>query len=706
MSSLTFFIFVLLLSSLQENALSCNQLDRDSLLSSFHNQISSSPPLNWSSSPDCCQWEGVACAANRINHNRRITRLSLPERSLSGAITPSFLSNLSFLTHLNLSHNQLSGPLSLPNLFRSLPRLQTLDFSFNRFSGLIQSSEQSSPVSPVSIRTLDLSSNHFNGSIKPLFLRNLIEFNVSNNSFTGPIPSSICLASPLLEILDFSINHFNGSVVRGFGECTHLRVLRAWFNSLSGPIPFDLYNIRSLKELSLANNRFSGIISKRIALLSNLTILELHVNELTGELPSEIGSLSGLEQLQLHTNSLNGTLPHSLMNCSNLTTLLLRNNHFAGEISILDFSKLPRLQGVDLGNNSFTGTIPDSLCLCRSITAVRLAYNQLIGEVPPCMASLRSLIHFSVSDNYLSNVHGALKILRHCENLAVIFMSRCFSDEVMPDDNELSGFKNLQILTLGGCKLSGEIPSWISRLTKIKVLNLSYNKISGRIPIWLGSMPSLFVLNLTQNSLSGELPREIGRLPALVSDNTSTDLSSLALPFLFDSLQYNRLFNLPRGLKVGNNSLSGNIPEEIGQLKLLHVLDLSNNNFDGSIPRNLSNLVNLERLDMSGNSLTGRIPESLTELHFLSYFSVADNDLDGEIPRGGQFDTFGGVAFEGNPKLCGYLLKRQCLVVGEVDEEEEDESLWSDDLPFGLGYLVGLVAVSITLWLCGFFRSK
>ncbi|XP_042018094.1 receptor-like protein 2 [Salvia splendens] len=678
----------------QNRVLSCDKQEQNSLLSFISSQ---SPPLNlnWSPSSNCCHWEGIACTPDG-----RVTRLWLSGKNLTAASLS--LPNLPYLAHVNLSHNRLSGLLpSLP------PRLITLDLSFNALTGPLNR------TLPTTIHTLDLSSNRFNGSLDPTFLllqpSGLAILNISNNAFTGPNPSSICNVSQSIKILDFSANQFTSPVSSSITQCSNLLVFRGGSNTLSGPLPRDLYTLTSLQEISLPNNQLSGPINDAIVNLSNLVILELHVNQLTGSIPQNIGMLSRLEQLQLHSNNLNGTFPPSLTKCTNLTTLLLRNNLLNGQISALDFSKLQRLQALDLGNNTFTGTIPDTLCLCMPLTAIRLAFNELSGEVPPCMASLKNLTHLSLSDNLLSNAAGALTTLKHCHNLAVLFLSRCFHDERVPDNDDLlhpDTFKNLQILTLGGCRLNGQIPFWISKLKKLKVLNLSFNKIHGPIPGWLGTMDSLYVLNLTQNSLTGEIPPEITQLPALISDNTSTDLSHLALPFLFDKLQYNRLFNLPRGVKLGNNSLTGIIPPGIGELRLLHILDLSNNNLSGSIPESVSKLMNLEKLDMSGNELSGEIPEALTKLHFLSAFSVADNDLEGEIPKGGQFETFGFAAFEGNPKLCGEVVNRSCGGIGfrpaAVEEEEGGGSFWCGvRIPFGVGYFVGLVAVSGVV----FFKS-
>lgn len=55
----------------------------------------------------------------------------------------------------------------------------------------------------------------------------------------------------------------------------------------------------------------------------------------------------------------------------------------------------------------------------------------------------------------------------------------------------------------------------------------------------------------------------------------------------------------------GNKLQEGEIPESIGLLKDLIVLNLSSNGFNGNIPSSLGNLTQLESLD---NELSGQIP--------------------------------------------------------------------------------------------------
>ncbi|KAM7474031.1 hypothetical protein LguiB_021274 [Lonicera macranthoides] len=678
----------------------CNEMDLASL-SSLSLNVSN---LNWPSSGDCCSWEGVQC-----DGNDRVTRLWLPARGLRGSISPSF-SKLTKLTQLNLSHNCLSGPLP-DGFFSSFTTLQIVDLCFNCLSGPL-------PISatlPITLHTLDLSSNQFNGSIQSSFLRpamNLRSFNVSNNSFTGGIPSSICVSvSPSIVTLDFSDNGFQGPIGQGFGACEKLEVLRAGFNFLSGPLPDDIYSAGALQEIFLPRNKLNGPIGESVINLANLRILALFGNEFSGLIPNGIGKLSNLEQLLLHVNSFNGTLPQSLMNCTSLKVLKLRANNFVGELSALDFSKLQQLIKVDLGNNYFNGSLPASLFSCKALNAIGLASNQLEGEILPDIVALQSLSFLSLSNNTLTNIRGAFQILRGCKNLSTILVSMNFFGEALPNVESFEGFQNLRILALGGCQLTGQIPNWLKQMTKLEALGLSHNKLTGSIPGWMGNLPNLFYLDLSVNFLLGDFPKELIRLPELSSQPIADliDLSYLELPLFVlrknaSNLQYNRLAYLPPAIYLGSNSLTGNIPVEIGQMKFIRILDLSNNSFSGTIPDQISTLTNMEKLDLSGNNLSGKIPASLKNLNFLSYFSVANNNLHGLIPAGGQFDTFSSSSYEGNPGLCGPILQRTCF-----DSSSSTRPLRSRrrspntklivGLLFGILFVVGVISTVLVLWM-------
>ncbi|XP_050112045.1 receptor-like protein 2 isoform X3 [Malus sylvestris] len=665
-------LLILLFSSILFTIHACDLTER-SALKSFASSLSS-PALNWTASVDCCQWEGITC-----NQNGWIIQLRLPSKGLTGGTFPSSLGNLKLLSHLNLSHNLLSGSLEA-GMFSSLSRLEILDLSYNLFSGEIPLSLSSSYI-----QIADFSSNQFNGTIPSSFLQhawNLSSLNVSNNHFTGQISSSTCLRSSSLRVLDFSHNNFSGPIPPGLGNCSELEVFRAGDNTLSGSLPTDIYNAQALQEISLSTNGLVGPISKNVGKLSKLKLMRLQYNNLEGHLPS------------------------SLMNCTNLVEINLGFNRFSGNISALNFSKLTHLSKLDCISNNLTGTLPISLYACKSLKALRLATNDFEGQIQPEILQLKNLTFLSLSRNRLTNVTGAMKILTGFKTLKVLLLAKNFKGEEMPDGDITvdSGLQNLCVFSLLMCHMTGHIPAWISKLGKLEVLDLSFNRLTGTIPGWLGTLPHLFFLLLNDNLISGEFPKELCRLQALVSQKAANETGhcSLELPVYFQrgnnatvlASQYKYLPNMPRVISLRNNSLRGSIPFEIGQLQFLQQLDLSINNFSGNIPDQIANLPKLERLELNSNRLSGEIPSSLSNLHFLSTFTVAYNNLEGPIPAGTQLQGFSVSAFEGNPKLCGAPLSNQCFPSNgsDADENENNQDLDHDEeqsLWFGLSVVLG-----------------
>ncbi|XP_042486734.1 tyrosine-sulfated glycopeptide receptor 1-like [Macadamia integrifolia] len=694
-------LYLLFLLCLPTPYHACKHRDRVSLLS-FSKILST--PVNWtssSSSSDCCLWDGVNCDSNGW-----VTNLSLPFRGLKGALSPS-LANLTRLSYLNLSHNLFSDSLP-PSFLSSFNHLQILDLSFNRLTGNLPAS--ASPNRSLSLQTIDLSSNLFRGEFQLSFLGlvpNLSTFDISNNSFTGLIPSSICVNYPLVKLLDFSYNDFSDQIPPGLGGCSHLEVFEAGWNKISGPLPDDIYNILSLHQLSLPCNNISGNIdgADQIVRLANLTILDLSFNEITGQLPQDIGKLTKLEQLVLYYNNLSGPVPSSLTNCINLRVLSLRDNNFQGQLTAIDFSKLVELNSIDLGGNNFTGNLPKSLYSCTSLTAIRFTSNQLEGQILPEILALQSLSYLAISTNRLTNISGAFQILMHSKNLSTLLLSKNFDREAIPDTIDSDGFQNLRVLALGGCNLTGQVPTWLFNLKKLAVLDLSQNYLLGSVPGWLGSLPKLFYVDLSSNLFTGELPLEFTTLPMLAS-SVALEQVFLELPVLVQIQNstgqvYNQISSLPPAIYLRNNSINGSIRPEIGRLQHLHILDLSLNIFSGEIPDQLSNLTNLEILNLSENNLTGRIPYSLTQLHFLSWFSVENNNLQGPIPTGGQFDTFSNSSFAGNPGLCGAILQRPCHIQNEGTSPATSKSSNLKHLLvliLGISFGCGTVFTVLTLW--------
>jgi hypothetical protein len=106
-------------------------------------------------------------------------------------------------------------------------------------------------------------------------------------------------------------------------------------------------------------------------------------------------------------------------------------------------------------------------------------------------------------------------------------------------------------------------------------------------------------------------------------------------------------------LSMDGNSFQGSMPATFKNMAGLTILNLTNNKLNGSIPGNLATLTNLQELYLGHNNLSGTIPELLGNSTSLLRLDLSYNNLQGEVPKGGVFKNLSGLSIVGNNALCG-----------------------------------------------------
>ncbi|KAL8255535.1 hypothetical protein R6Q59_030602 [Mikania micrantha] len=424
----------------------------------------------------------------------KLLNLDLSNNSLEGVRFGAQVSNLSDITSIVLSSCKL-GP-HFPKWIQSLKDLTYLDIANTNISDTIP--EEFWNTWPSQLTHLNLSFNNITGKVTNL----LSNFNpdcktsrvdLSSNNFYGPIP----YVSSSVEWLDLSRNKFYGGIsflcqlVGG-----SLSFLDLSNNSLTGPIPNCLWNLRNLKVLNLGQNNLSG------------------------RLPASLEHMINLEVLYLYNNSYSGELPISLKNCTKLILLELSGNKFSGHMPLWIGEKLLGLYVLGLASNYFVGTIPIQFCQLVNLRILDLSMNNLHGTIPLCVNNLTTMVR----DVFMpqGNVHRFIHERMYVDHKLIKWQGRVREFDTilglltyidLSSNNltgkipyELTDLHQLIALNLSTNALHGEIPSKISQMKELQILDLSRNKFSGRIPSSMSQMTSLDYLDVSYNNLSGAIP--------------------------------------------------------------------------------------------------------------------------------------------------------------------------------------------------------
>jgi Leucine-rich repeat (LRR) protein len=191
--------------------------------------------------------------------------LSITDCSLSGKI-PLWLSKLKNLEMLFLNRNRLSG--TIPDWIKNLSSLFLLDLASNNLTGELPMALTEMPM----LRT-EKAATHLDTRVfeLPLYFAHTFQYRI---------------ATTFKKTLDLS------------------------HNNITGAIPQEFVQLKSLEKLNLSFNGLSGEIPQQLSKLINLQILDLSSNHLTGAIPSTLNNLNFLSEFNISHNDLEGPIPN------------------------------------------------------------------------------------------------------------------------------------------------------------------------------------------------------------------------------------------------------------------------------------------------------------------------------------------------------------------------------------------------------------
>ena len=530
----------------------------------------------------------------------------------------------------------------------------------------------------------------------------ITHLNLLRCRLTGKIPDTIGQLTHLTH-LNLSHNNLTGAIPDTIGNPTRLTYLYLSFNQLTGAIPATLGNLTKLYFLYLSDNQLTGAIPATLGNLTKLTNLNLYDNQLTGTIPTTLGNLTNLTSLNLRDNQLTGTIPNTL---GNLTNLYLYDNQLTGTIP----DTLGNLNYLYLRGNGLSGPVPyalrnitdlrvDSPGVCRPATNTK---HTNITLCPATAAAPGTPDAPTVTPNPNHSSGTTLEIvwtppasngdpitgyeIQHRQAPTTKTPNRAWTDTTITPNNTtpattytITGLKtntvyHVRIRATNNTGTSPWSPTTPETTTPNPraVITALYNKTNGPhwtlscknnwntnkpLSNWAGttlqwnpniggyqnlrrigtdSNGRITSLYLTRCGLTGEIPEEIGQLTHLTTLNLSENNLTGAIPATLGNLtQLTNLYLQSRTSTTsgygGRNRLTS-IPATIGNLTNLQHLYLYDNQITGAIPATLGNLTNLQHLYLYDNQLTGAIPATLGNLTQLTNLYLYDNQLTGAIP--------------------------------------------------------------------------
>ncbi|KAM0960397.1 hypothetical protein ACFX2I_025346 [Malus domestica] len=232
----------------------------------------------------------------------------------------------------------------------------------------------------------------------------------------------------------------------------------------------------------------------------------------------------------------------------------------------LDDPKIQVVSGIDLNHRDIAGFLPEEFGLLSDLALIHLNSNRFCGILPQSMANLTLLFELDLSNN----------------------------------------------------RFVGPFPTVVLSLPTLGYLDLRYNEFEGPLPpeLFRKKLDAIFVNN---NRLTSVIPASLGGSSASVVVFANNNFGGCLPPSIVN------FAGTLEELLLINTSLSGCLPQEVGFLYKLRVLDVSYNKLVGPIPYSMTGLSHLEQLNLAHNMLTGIVPAGVCCLPNLANFTFSYN---------------------------------------------------------------------------------